>query len=162
MALLQSSRWDFNLDSQKSNLPAPPGYKMEADESSSVKKKADKKAMMEKRAWEIATAPAKQCAMHLFMIWMGGKSPGIFSVMIVFWLGSSVVTSLGDVNKAFAPLTLVDCTLQKLSYIGINLAMVVYLIWHASGMGLIPVMSGDWVGQMPEQHVLERAYGIVL
>jgi len=98
----------------------------------------------------------------MFMLWMSGTAPGIFSVMIVGYSISQILTTLGSVNKAFDIIKGVDCTLQKLSYLGICTAGLAYVMNHGSKMGILPVASGDWVAYIPEMSVTETSVGSII
>merc|ERR1712216_1092247 len=120
-----------------------------------------RKQVAEKKSWEMAVAPGKAVFMNLFMLWMGGSTPGIFSVLILGYVCSSTTQSLLNNQEAFAAFRAldVDCTLQRLTYIAINVATLLYLAYSASSMGMLPTASGDWVRYIPRQAVIEEARG---
>lgn len=153
--------WDFNFDSGKKNLPNPIGYGMQVEEASSAvgdkRKKQANKALLEKKAWETVMAPVQSVGMNIFMIWMSGSSPGIFSVMMLGYSITSITTQFGNLNRSFEPYVQggIDVTLQKVAYFAICTASLAYVLWHASGMGLLPTASGDWTSRIKPMSVIE-------
>merc|ERR1712046_127299 len=114
------------------------------------------------KAWETAIGPIQQVGMNLFMLWMSGSSPGIFSVMILGYCMTSIISQYSRINTAFANFKTIDTTLQKLSYFGLCTLSLAYLLWHMSGMGLLPTSSGDWIALIPPQEVTESAVGAIM
>merc|ERR1712159_957748 len=88
-------------------------------ENAVARKQTKRKQVAEKKSWEMAVAPGKAVFMNLFMLWMGGSTPGIFSVLILGYVCSSTTQSLLNNQKAFAAFRAldVDCTLQRLTYV---------------------------------------------
>eukprot|EP00397_Hematodinium_sp_SG-2012_P063155 GEMP01086639.1.p1 GENE.GEMP01086639.1~~GEMP01086639.1.p1 ORF type:complete len:156 (+),score=36.09 GEMP01086639.1:75-542(+) len=152
------SKWAIKLDN-KMNLPDPIGFKVVPEDPVDKRRKtAENKALMERKAWETASSPIQSVGMNIFMLWMSGSSPGIFSVLIVTYCISSIATQFRNCNVAFQHFS-VDTTLQKLCYIGLCLVSMGYVLWHASGMGLLPTSSGDWVHKIAFARVSEHAEG---
>merc|ERR1711988_651434 len=137
---------------------------MTMDESGSGgdkrKSKTSNQDLLEKKAWEIAIAPIQSVGMNLFMLWMSGSSPGIFNVMILGYCLTSIVGQYSRINTAFAQFKTIDTTLQKLSYFGLCSVSLGYLLWHMSGMGLLPTSSGDWIHLINNPGVYEIAGGV--
>merc|ERR1740129_2018641 len=125
------------------------------------KNKTSNQELMEKKAWEIAVAPIQSVGMNLFMLWMSGSSPGIFNVMILGYCLTSIVSQFSRVNAAFVSFKTIDTTLQKLAYLALCSVSLAYLLYHASGMGLLPTSTGDWIAFIPNTEVLEAATGII-
>ncbi|KAF4657218.1 ER membrane protein complex subunit 4 [Perkinsus chesapeaki] len=159
-------KWDLTFPektSKKDSLPDPTGFKWrlqqtgEAAGQQAIQKLAQQKAILEKRAWETAISPAKSIFMNLFMLWMSGSGPGLFSILIVGYATMNTVKSLAKCNQAFEQFAAVNVLLQKLAYIGINLAILAYLANHAANMGILPIASGDWIQFIPEQKVVQSA-----
>lgn len=153
--------WDFNLRTKSSPMADPLGFKAEDRSSVQVTKRPQmNKALLEKKAWELAAQPLNSIGMNIFMLWMMGSSPGIISVMTVLYAGSSIVSNFNNCNKVFQPFVNqgVDCSLPKLAYFAITCAALGYVIWHASGMGILPVQSGDWISKIPHVDTKERIF----
>merc|ERR1712194_69254 len=108
------------------------------------KSKNANQELLEKKAWETAITPIQSVGMNLFMLWMSGSSPGIFNVMILGYCLTSIVGQFSRVNVAFTAFKSIDTTLQKLAYLALCTVSLAYLLYHASGMGLLPTSSGDW------------------
>merc|ERR1712007_200575 len=101
--------------------------------------------LLQKKAWETAIAPIQSVGMNLFMLWMSGSSPGIFNVMILGYCLTSIIGQYSRINTVFANFKSIDTTMQKLAYFGLCSVSLGYLLWHMSGMGLLPTSSGDWI-----------------
>ena len=56
-------------------------------------------ALKEKRAWDVAIAPAKALPMQAFMLYMSGGGVQIFSIGIVFMLLLSPFKSIAGINE---------------------------------------------------------------
>merc|ERR1719401_1163379 len=125
------------------------------------KSKTSNQDLLEKKAWEIAIAPIQSVGMNLFMLWMSGSSPGIFNVMILGYCLTSIVSQYSRIHTAFANFKSIDTTLQKLAYFGLCSVSLGYLLWHMSGMGLLPTSSGDWISLIHGSEVYEIAHGVV-
>merc|ERR1712194_393424 len=119
------------------------------------KSKNANQELLEKKAWETAITPIQSVGMNLFMLWMSGSSPGIFNVMILGYCLTSIFGQYSRVNVAFANFKAIDTTLQKLSYLGLCSVSLGYLLWHMSGMGLLPTSSGDWINLIHSHEVYE-------
>merc|ERR1719221_1487447 len=134
------------------------------DETSSAakgKSKTSNQELLEKKAWEVAIAPIQSVGMNLFMLWMSGSSPGIFTVMILWYCLTSIIGQFSRVNTAFAAMKSIDTTLQKLAYLALCSVSLAYLLYHASGMGLLPTSSGDWIASIPKTDVREIVSGVL-
>eukprot|EP00929_Paragymnodinium_shiwhaense_P063849 TRINITY_DN3194_c0_g2_i1.p1 TRINITY_DN3194_c0_g2~~TRINITY_DN3194_c0_g2_i1.p1 ORF type:complete len:167 (+),score=37.38 TRINITY_DN3194_c0_g2_i1:99-599(+) len=156
--------WDFsNLDvvSGKTGLEDPIGYRMTMDNEGKERRgKSTNQDLLNKKAWETAIAPIQSVGMNLFMLWMSGSSPGIFNVMILGYCLSSIIGQYGRINQAFANFKTIDTTLQKLSYFGLCSVSLGYLLWHMSGMGLLPTSSGDWINLIHSSDIYEMGIGV--
>merc|ERR1712232_987644 len=128
--------------------------------SSKMKSKVPNQELLEKKAWETCLAPIQSVGMNLFMLWMSGSSPGIFSVMILGYCFTSILGQFSRMNVAFQNFKTIDTTLQKLAYFGLCCLSLGYLLWHMSGMGLLPTSSGDWIGLIRNEDVDEIAGGV--
>ncbi|KDR81897.1 hypothetical protein GALMADRAFT_135289 [Galerina marginata CBS 339.88] len=160
-SLETASRWK--------NLPPPQGF---SKSSSSVHKAPSKKAAVsateydkqkEKRAWDVAIAPAKSLPMQAFMLYMSGGGVQIFSIGIVFMLLLSPFKNIAGMNEAFAqyapsnksPKAITTLPLHKIVYILCNMLTLGVGLWKCRSMGLLPTGTGDWLafetrGQAPE------------
>merc|ERR1712046_289881 len=119
------------------------------------------KELLEKKAWETCLAPIQSVGMNLFMLWMSGSSPGIFNVMILGYCMTSIVGQYGRMNSAFAGFKAIDTTLQKMAYFALCTVSLAYLLYHASGMGVLPTSSGDWIAFIPSTQIHEISNGVL-
>lgn len=159
----------------KFQVPNPPLFKfgqstisqskISSKESTAVKSKANKaeielNSLRQKKAWELALAPAKQVPMQAFMMWMSGSGVQIFSVMMVYMLIKGAITASISVNKAFQPFESTGSSArssadrsnppnrliyQKLTFIGCQSCLLLLGLWKVNGMGLLPTRLSDWV-----------------
>ncbi|KAF8655816.1 hypothetical protein AX16_002901 [Volvariella volvacea WC 439] len=149
-SLETSSRWK--------NLPPPPGFaKSSSSSKSSGKTTAPSQdtynELKEKRAWEMAYAPAKSLPMQALMLYMSGSGVQIFSMGIVFMLLLSPFKNIAGMNKAFAPFVpspppqnpALSLLPQKIMYILCNLLTFAVGLWKCRSMGLLPMGTGDWL-----------------
>eukprot|EP00931_Biecheleriopsis_adriatica_P070044 TRINITY_DN43840_c0_g1_i1.p1 TRINITY_DN43840_c0_g1~~TRINITY_DN43840_c0_g1_i1.p1 ORF type:complete len:172 (-),score=44.43 TRINITY_DN43840_c0_g1_i1:58-573(-) len=170
MAEVSWTKWDFNnLDTSGGHkvegIQDPVGFKMSMDDGGAAsgknKSASANKELLEKKAWEIAVAPIQQVGMNLFMLWMSGSSPGIFNVMILGYCLTSIIGQFTKANMAFQNFKTIDTTLQWLAYLALCSVSLAYLLYHASGMGLLPTSSGDWIALIPNVEILEVAGGVL-
>merc|ERR1711920_483507 len=142
----------------------PPGYRMTMDDGGSgakAKSKSSNQELLEKKAWEVAIGPIQSVGMNLFMLWMSGSSPGIFNVMILGYCFTSIIGQFSRVSTAFVSFKTIDTTLQKLAYLALCSVSLAYLLYHTSGMGLLPTSSGDWIAYIHNTEVMESVNGIL-
>ncbi|KAL0947579.1 hypothetical protein HGRIS_013668 [Hohenbuehelia grisea] len=153
MSLETSSKWK--------HLPSPPGFtksfahKPIAKSSSSGSVSDSYNKLKEKRAWELATAPAKSLPMQAFMLYMSGGGVQIFSMGIVFMLLLTPFKNFAGMNDAFAPFapsavpskakSWTTLPAQKLAYIFCNALTLAVGLWKCRSMGLLPTGTGDWL-----------------
>lgn len=106
-------------------------------------------ALRQKRAWDVALAPAKQIPMQGFMLYMSGSGVQIFSMMVVGMLLTNPIKAIMTITNAFAPYSTPgksnDLLLHKLCFIACQLACVGLGIYKCWSMGLLPTASSDWL-----------------
>lgn len=87
---------------------APPGYTpaTQSTKSNQVKPApsrtrppVDLDELRQQKAWELATAPAKQVPMQAFMMYMSGSGIQIFSIMSVWFLLKQAVAGAMGVQQ---------------------------------------------------------------
>jgi len=148
--LESSSKWR--------NLPPPPGFEKATSSVSKTKKPsttaASYDALKEKRAWDVAIAPAKALPMQAFMLYMSGGGVQIFSIGIVFMLLLSPFKSIAGINEAFAqfapstaknPKSILTLPLHKFVFLLCNALTLGVGLWKCRSMGLLPTGTGDWL-----------------
>ncbi|KAF8126561.1 hypothetical protein EV363DRAFT_1174177 [Boletus edulis] len=110
-------------------------------------------ALKEKRAWDLAIAPAKSLPMQAFMLYMSGGGVQIFSMGIVLMLLLTPIKNIAGMNTAFAPFSPTTTSptpssallLQKLTYVICNILTLIVGLWKCRSMGLFPTGTGDWL-----------------
>ncbi|EFP79781.1 hypothetical protein PGT21_035410 [Puccinia graminis f. sp. tritici] len=125
-------------------------------------------SLRQKKAWDLALAPAKQVPMQGFMMWMSGTGVQIFSVMMVYMLIKGAITACISVNTTFQPFesTLPSSSTtspassskrppktpkpkslvpQKLTFIACQSLLLLLGLWKVNGMGLLPTRLSDWI-----------------
>jgi hypothetical protein len=141
------------------NLPPPPGFSNLPSNNGKTPAKAaaaaaaSYAALKEKRAWDLAIAPAKSLPMQAFMLYMSGGGVQIFSMGIVLMLLLTPFKNIAGINTAFAPFapttsnanSLNTLPLQKLAYVACNLLTLAVGLWKCRSMGLLPTGTGDWL-----------------
>ncbi|CAD7973100.1 unnamed protein product [Amoebophrya sp. A120] len=171
---MSSKKWDFKLESSSNVLVAQekstaldkidPSLGWKADDSTistvtgQPKKAAVDKTFLDRKAWEAVMQPCQAVFMNMFMLWMMGSNPGIFGIMMLAYAYSSGIAQLKNVNNVFLPFSQqgVDCSFQKIAYVVICVAVLGYLTYSASGMGLLPTQTGDWISKIPYVPIQER------
>lgn len=146
-----------------------------APSKASLSVSANYETLKDKRAWDLAIAPAKSLPMQAFMLYMSGGGVQIFSMGIVFMLLLSPFKNLAGMSNgawhlfthasatdelvAFAPFApvptgkkvapnpnaLSTLPLQKFVYLLCNLLTLALGLWKCRSMGLLPTGTGDWL-----------------
>lgn len=103
-----------------------------------------------KKAWEIATAPAKQIPMSLLMSYMTGNSLQVIPIMMTLTLLWNPLKAIfTETGPAFRPLhTEANSTqilVMRLTFIVCQLAGAAIGVWKLGQMGLIPNREADWL-----------------
>ncbi|KAG9003907.1 hypothetical protein FRB90_011092 [Tulasnella sp. 427] len=147
-----------NTYPKSERLPPPPNFDKAVratDHSSSaaaVKLKAANHAQIkEKRAWELATSPAKSLPMNAFMLYMSGNNLQIFSIGILVMLLMNPFKAFANINRVFAPFApeksnttaLGTLSLYKAVYVACNMLTLGLGLWKCSKLGILPT-AGDW------------------
>lgn len=123
-------------------------------------------ALLQRKLWDCAIAPAKAFAMNLFMLYMGGGSSGIFGVLILVYALHSCIKTLLSVSLQFRSFDGIKqlrfVWLYKCIYVSICIAFSAYLLAQAMQMGALPLSSGDYLGLIPQTVVTSRAFPAAL
>ncbi|TFK69620.1 DUF1077-domain-containing protein [Pluteus cervinus] len=119
--------------------------------------------LKEKRAWDLAVAPAKSLPMQALMLYMSGGGVQVFSMSLIFMLLLQPFRNAIGMNAAFAPFVASPPPAnpafalipQKFVYILCNLLTLAVGLWKCQSLGLLPTGTGDWLafetrGQPPE------------
>lgn len=140
---------------QSKNLATPPGFVRESKTKQNkvhVEQKSDKEldVLKVKKAWEIATGPAKSLPMTLIMSYMSGNSLQIIPMTMTFMLLMNPIKAIfTETGRVFANLEndriSSDIFTAKLVFVAcqlLNLSVGVYKVYM---MGLIPNREIDWI-----------------
>ncbi|KWU42700.1 hypothetical protein RHOSPDRAFT_3254, partial [Rhodotorula sp. JG-1b] len=159
------------VSATKVKVIAPPGYT--PAKSNPVKPAptrtrppVDLDELRQQKAWELATAPAKQVPMQAFMMYMSGSGIQIFSIMSVWFLLKQAVAGAMGVQQAFAGFdaavkprsptpsgntggrataTPQSFLQQKIVYVVCQLGLLASLLLSPiRSMGLLPDSAEDW------------------
>lgn len=135
-------------------IQAPPGF---LDDSPKARKDPVKKPSVAeidqlkvKKAWELATSPAKNVPANLLMSYMSGNSVQVISItMTLMLLWGPLKSIFTETNKAFASFSNERTALQiyapKLVFVLCHLLNVAIGLWKLNKMGLIPNKEADWL-----------------
>ena len=79
---------------------------------------------------------------------MAGSQINIFSMMMVSMWVYNPLNSIMMTQKTFTDLAgpgKVDLTMAKLTFVGLNLALLGVALYKLSTLGLLPITAADWV-----------------
>ncbi|UZJ51753.1 hypothetical protein CBS101457_001073 [Exobasidium rhododendri] len=115
----------------------------------SVPSPADVESLKQKKAWDVAMAPAKSVPMNAFMLYMSGTGVQIFSMMVVGMLLTNPIKAILSIKSAFAPYITPGQPMailpQQALFIACQLACMGLGIYKCWSMGLLPTESSDWL-----------------
>ncbi|KAI9263781.1 hypothetical protein BY458DRAFT_514368 [Sporodiniella umbellata] len=154
-----------------SKLPNPIGFQpstlqkySKSDKTTRNLDRDDQVSLKMKRAWDVALAPAKSVPMSLFMMYMSGNSLQIFSVMItatmLFIQPIKAIMSTQETFSRFESTSTkkkIDLTLPKLSFISLQVIVILLGIYRVNSMGLLPNTASDWLSFVKTKETLEFA-----
>eukprot|EP00298_Acanthocystis_sp_HF-20_P006632 c16428_g1_i1.p1 GENE.c16428_g1_i1~~c16428_g1_i1.p1 ORF type:complete len:133 (+),score=23.31 c16428_g1_i1:34-399(+) len=109
------------------------------------------------RSRGMATAPAKNIFMTMFMMWMSGSSVQIFSIMITFYTAWGAISAILSVNKMFEKFQElgVDVLQDKLIFIAIQIAIFGVALYKGNSLGILPTTTSDFAFRYPILEPLE-------
>jgi len=116
---------------------------LQKSEPNTPKQQKKTQDLKRKKAWEIATSPAKSILFTVFMLWMSGSGVHIFSLMAVILNFMTPIKGILSTNAVFAKFDDVSLFFQKLVYILLNGVILACTLYKCSTMGLLPT-SSDW------------------
>jgi len=116
----------------------------------------------QKKAWELATSPAKSILMTMFMIWMSGNGVNIFSIMITIYTLINPTKAILGTNSAFEKFEdrSGNLIVPKLIYILINVVILGIAAYKGWVLGLLPT-DGDWLAFTNVKQAAEFSGGII-
>lgn len=133
----------LSIDNQrkKANSPVHTASKQDQDQLDELKVK---------KAWDIATGPAKSVPMNLIMSYMTGNSLQVIPIMMTFMLFWNPLKAIfTETNSSFKNLETKknssDILLSKAVFVACQLGCMAVGIWKLYKMGLIPNSESDWL-----------------
>ncbi|KAJ8143304.1 hypothetical protein OY671_003563 [Metschnikowia pulcherrima] len=150
-------------------IRSPPGF----DHEISKTKKTDKKEVVKKpsqreldslkvkKAWEVATMPAKNIPMNLIMSYMTGNSLQVIPIMMTLMLlWNPLKAVFTETNPAFsAYVTKTNSSqmyLPKAVFVVCQVANMLIGLWKLNKMGLIPNKEADWLSWQVAGEYIEK------
>lgn len=114
-----------------------------------------------KKAWEIATGPAKSIPMNLVMSYMTGNSLQMIPIMMTLMLLWNPLKAIfSETNAAFAGLktekNALEILLPQVVFVVCQLGNIGVGLWKLNNMGLIPNREADWLAWKRAAEVIER------
>jgi hypothetical protein len=112
-------------------------------------------AKQKSHALSLAMRPGQQIMMNAFMMYMSGSQLNVFSISITSTAVLTPLTSILNLNQAFAQYGNVDLQMAKLVFLVLNLAWLALGVYKLSSMRLLPTTSADWTGKIHWKDMLE-------
>lgn len=147
------------------NVSSPPGFGLQNSKvktAEPIKKPSPEELdnLKLKKAWDIASGPAKSVPMNCFMSYMSGSSLQLIPIMMTFMLLINPIKAIFlETNKAFASLDTRnpnDLLLPKATFVVFQLANACIGLFKLWTMGLIPNGEADWLAWKPVTQVIEK------
>lgn len=114
-----------------------------------------------RKAWEIATSPAKNIPMNLIMSYMTGNSLQMIPIMMtlmLFWNPLRAIFT--ETGVAFQDLSnernSTDMIMPRVVFVLCHLANTGIGVWKLNKMGLVPNSEADWLAWKDGAKVVER------
>lgn len=114
-----------------------------------------------KKAWEVATGPAKSIPVNLIMSYMTGNSLQIIPIMMtlmLFWNPLKAIFT--ETGPAFRDLSnkrnSSEIILPRIVFVLCQLANMAVGVWKLNKMGLVPNGEADWLAWKVPAKVIER------
>lgn len=148
------------------DITSPPGFDSaftKSKKSEPVKKpsEAELDQLKVKKAWEIATSPAKSIPMNLIMSYMTGNSLQMIPIMMtlmLFWNPlKAIFTETGPAFRGLQNDRISgELILPKVVFVLCHVANMSLGLWKLNKMGLVPNSEADWLAWKEATQVVER------
>lgn len=147
-------------------IVSPPGFgygSAKAKKADPIKKPTESEVdqLKVRKAWEIATSPAKNIPMNLIMSYMTGNSLQMIPIMMtlmLFWTPIRAIFT--ETGVAFRDLSnernANEIILPKVVFVLCHLANTAIGVWKLNKMGLVPNSEADWLAWKDAAKVVER------
>lgn len=134
-------------------VPAPAGFESVLGPKKAAAVAPDQAGLDDlkvKKAWEIATGPAKQIPMNLLMSYMTGNSLQVIPIMMTLTLLWNPLKAIfTETGPAFKNLQTDGNSSQilvtRVAFVVCQLAAAGIGVWKLGQMGLIPNSEADWL-----------------
>lgn len=148
------------------DIVSPPGFSADSVKSKTAQPtkkptQAELDKLKIKKAWEVATGPAKSIPMNLIMSYMTGNSLQMIPIMMtlmLFWNPLKAIFS--ETGPAFRDLAnernSTEIILPKIVFVLCQLANMAVGVWKLYKMGLVPNGEADWLAWKVPTAVIER------
>lgn len=139
---------------KQSPIPDPPGFSssnsitksksnsQQATTSTASSSSSDNSALLLKKSYELALAPAKSLPMTFISLYMSGSSLQIFSIVMVFMAFKNPIMGLLATFSAFerfeTPETKGKLVMVRALYVLMQLVSLGVGVWKVNSMGLLP------------------------
>ncbi|EPY52101.1 ER membrane protein complex subunit 4 [Schizosaccharomyces cryophilus OY26] len=155
--------------------PSPRGFQVNSnslrksnrDQTSSessaidVRKQNAEKALIMKKAWELAYSPLKQIPMNLVFAYMSGNSLQIFSIITTFMLFLNPLKAISAAGDAFSSFRTIHPNAMwppMIAYILAQCLLMAIGIYKLQKMGLLPTTTSDWLAWENPKQFLGRSF----
>ncbi|EPX72097.1 ER membrane protein complex subunit 4 [Schizosaccharomyces octosporus yFS286] len=131
------------------------------DVSVDTEKQNAEKALVIKKAWELAYSPLKQIPMNIIFAYMSGNSLQIFSIITTFMLFLNPLKAISSSGDAFASFRSVHPNamwLPMIVYILSQCLLMAIGIYKLQKMGLLPTTNSDWLAWEVPKHFVGRSF----
>eukprot|EP00923_Selenidium_pygospionis_P056501 GHVN01098589.1.p1 GENE.GHVN01098589.1~~GHVN01098589.1.p1 ORF type:complete len:190 (+),score=15.33 GHVN01098589.1:1301-1870(+) len=188
--VVKNMKWDFQSTfvsasgGTKASTPSPGGgydslvqVQDRSTDATAIRRNASATAKLQAaKLPEVAFSPMETIGQNLLMItinkyFMGGGGMGLMQIGYVLFSWGMLTTSLklfAGVNRAFSrfdgntEVNAANLLFWKLVYLLLCGGAALYQIWDLTGMGLVPIHSGDYVSYVLEKRIVEWSGGFLL
>ncbi|WBW75382.1 ER membrane protein complex subunit Emc4 [Schizosaccharomyces osmophilus] len=132
-----------------------------SDLSINTEKQNAEKALVLKKAWELAYSPLKQIPMNLVFAYMSGNSLQVFSIVTTFMLFLNPLKAISASGDAFASFRSVHPNamwLPMIVYVLSQCLLMAVGIYKLQKMGLLPTTTSDWLAWEVPKHFVGRSF----
>ena len=117
-------------------------------------------AAKQRQLTAISYSPGKNLLTTAFMLWMSGNSIQIFSIMMTGMALVNPLKAIATINETFRAFEKeegLSLFMPKLIFLSLQILSLGVAVYKCSTMGLLPLTSSDWVGNLPIKQYLEHA-----
>lgn len=142
-------------------LAAAPGLLAKFEVKDSAVVATNLQLLKQRQMQDVGRTPGKQLMMTAFMLWMSGSGIHIFSIMMTGMALINPIKSMLSVQQAFERFTDVPGLMQaKLTFIVLNFVGLAFAVYKLHTMGLVPILSSDWITLLEVRQPEEQLGGL--